>query len=121
MKQSPASRRSSEELRAKIANVLLLEVSDPRLELITVTDVEVSKDREVADVYITADKERYDEVMEGLEAAKGRIRSLVGRSLNWRVTPELRFRLDASVDAAERIATVLEEERKWQSSTTDQR
>ena len=40
--------------------------------------------------------------------------------LGWRVTPELRYKIDRSVDAAERIATVLEEEHKWQSSITDQ-
>ena len=120
MKQTPASRRAAEELRAKLADVLLFQSSDPRLELVTITDVEVSKDREVADVYVSADKDRYDEVLAGLEAAKGRIRSLVGKKLGWRVTPELRYKIDRSVDAAERIATVLEEEHKWQSSITDQ-
>ena len=97
MKQTPTSRRVNEELREKIANV-------------TVTDVEVSKDREVANVYVSADASRYDEVMEGLEAAKGRIRSLVGKSLGWRVTPELRFFIDPSVDAAERIASLFSDE-----------
>lgn len=107
MKQASASRRMNEELREKIANVLLFQISDPRLELVTVTDVEVSKDKEVADVYVSADASRYDEVLAGLEAAKGRIRSLVGKNLGWRVTPELRFHIDPSVDAAERIANLL--------------
>ena len=47
--------------------------------------------------------------MEGLEAAKGRLRSLFGRGLGWRVTPELRFMLDTSVDEAERITEALKE------------
>ena len=110
MKQTPTSRRVNEELREKIANVLLFQIADPRLELVTVTDVEVSKDREVANVYVSAEARRYDEVMEGLEAAKGRIRSLVGKSLGWRVTPELRFFIDPSVDAAERIASLFSDE-----------
>ena len=42
--------------------------------------------------------------------AKGRIRSLVGKSLGWRVTPELRFFIDPSVDAAERIASLFSDE-----------
>ena len=108
MKQTSASRRVNEELREKIANVLLFQISDPRLEMVTVTDVEVSKDREVADVYVSADAERYEEVMAGLDAAQGRIRSLVGKNLGWRVTPELRFRIDRSVDAAMRITELLE-------------
>lgn len=110
MKQTPTSRRLNEELREKIANVLLFHISDPRLELVTMTDAEVSKDREIANVYVSADAERYDEVLAGLEAAKGRIRSLVGKSLGWRVTPELRFFIDPSVDAAERIANLFAEE-----------
>lgn len=110
MKQTPTSRRVNEELREKIANVLLFQIADPRLELVTVTDVEVSKDREVANVYVSAEASRYAEVMEGLEAAKGRIRSLVGKSLGWRVTPELRFFIDPSVDAAERIASLFSDE-----------
>ncbi len=110
MKQTSASRRTNEELRAKIANVLLFQISDPRLEMVTVTDVEVSKDREVADVYISAAQDRYDDVMDGLDAAHGRIRSLVGKNLGWRVTPELRFHIDHSVDAAERIAKLLGED-----------
>ena len=40
MKQTPASRRAAEELRAKLADVLLFQISDPRLELVTITDVE---------------------------------------------------------------------------------
>ena len=120
MKRTPATRKAAEELRSKLSSVLLYNIADPRLELVTVTDVEVSKDREVADVYVSADESRYDEVLAGLDAAGGRIRSLVGKSLGWRVTPELRFHIDRSVDTAMRIATVLGEEQKWQNSISDQ-
>ena len=112
MKKTEATRKTSEELRARVANILLFEVSDPRLQMVTVTGAEVSKDREVADVYVSADSERYEEVAAGLEAAKGRIRSLVGKNLGWRVTPELRFHIDTTVDDAMRIARALDEEGK---------
>ena len=118
MKQTPASRKSNEELRNRVASVILFHISDPRLQLITVTGAEVSKDRSVADIYVSADKKRYEQVKAGLEAAKGRIRSLVGKELTWRVTPELRFHIDTTVDSAEHIAEVLESERKWQDSIT---
>lgn len=120
MKQTPASRKANEQLRSKIANVILFHIADPRLEMVTVTSCEVSKDRSVADVYISADKDRYDEVMSGLEAAKGRIRSLVGKDLGWRVTPELRFYIDKTVDTAEHIAAVLESEHKWFDSISQE-
>lgn len=109
MKQNSSSRRLNEQARSRMASILLLDVSDPRLDMITVTGAEVSTDRSVCNIYISAEKDRYGEVMEGLEAAKGRLRSLFGRGLGWRVTPELRFMLDTSVDEAERITEALKE------------
>ncbi len=61
----------------------------------------------MAEVFVTARPGSYDEVLAGLESAKGRIRSLLGRQLGWRVSPELRFHIDESVDAGERIAEAL--------------
>lgn len=91
MKQTQATRRLGEQLREKLGYILLFEVSDPRLDLVTLTAVEVAVDRSFARVYVSCDASRYDEVMEALASAKGRIRSLLARSLDWRVTPELDF------------------------------
>ncbi len=108
MKQTQATRRLGEQLREKLGYILLFEVSDPRLDLVTLTAVEVAVDRSFARVYVSCDASRYDEVMEALASAKGRIRSLLARSLDWRVTPELDFRIDRSTDEAERITRALE-------------
>lgn len=107
MKQNSATRRLAEEAREKIATILMMEISDPRLDLVTVTGCEVSVDRSVCKVWVSADPDSYDEVLEGLQSAKGRIRSLLGRSLTWRVTPELIFQIDRSTDEAQRIAEAL--------------
>jgi ribosome-binding factor A len=107
MKQTPNSRRLSETAREIVASIIATEVSDPRLELITVTGAEVSPDRSVINVYVSTDPERYDEVLAGLESAKGRIRTLVGRAVTWRVTPELRFYIDESVDSGMAIEDAL--------------
>lgn len=98
MKQTPNSRRLNETAREIIANILIAEVSDPRLDLVTVTGAEVSPDRSVMSVYVSTDPDRYDEVLAGLESAKGRIRTLLGKQITWRVTPDLRFFIDKSVD-----------------------
>ncbi|HJA01646.1 30S ribosome-binding factor RbfA [Candidatus Collinsella stercoripullorum] len=108
MKQTPATRRTGEQLREKLGYILLFEISDPRLDLVTITGVEVSVDRAYARVYVTCDAGRYDEVLEALASARGRIRSLLARSLDWRVVPELDFRIDRSTDEAEHIARALE-------------
>jgi len=108
MKQTQNSRKINEAARTALASLMLFEVSDPRLALVTVTGVEVSRDRSVANVYVTCGAERYDEVQAGLESAKGRLRALLGGELGWRVTPELRFFIDEGVDNAQRISEVLQ-------------
>ena len=104
MKQSSSNRKVNEQAREVIASILLFEISDPRLELVTVTGCEVSYDRSVCNVFYTTEPERYDDVAEAFAKASGRIRSLMARKLSWRVAPELRFLLDTSVDQAERDA-----------------
>ena len=108
MKQNANSRRSGEIAREKLASILLFEVTDPDLDLVTLTGCEVSVDRSFVRAYVTCEPERYESVMAALERAKGRIRSLLGRALGWRVTPELAFSIDTSTDEAERIARALE-------------
>jgi len=107
MKQNAGSRRTNEIAREKLASILLFEVADPDLDLITVTGVEVSVDKSRLVAYVSCDAERYEEVMAGLARAKGRIRSLLGHALGWRVTPELVFRIDTTTDEAERIERAL--------------
>ena len=107
MKQNSSSRKLNEQAREVLAHTPLPEVSDPRLDMVTITGCEVSFDRSMCNVYYTVDPSRYEDAAAGFAAAYGRIRSLMGRALHWRVTPELRFMLDASVDEAQRIAEAL--------------
>lgn len=107
MKQSSSNRRVNEQAREVISEILLFEISDPRLDMATITGVEVSYDRSVANVYYSTEPSRYTEVAQAFNAAAGRIRSLMAKKLSWRVAPELRFHLDESVDNAQRIAEAL--------------
>lgn len=110
MKQSNANRKTNEQAREILANILLFDLSDPRLRLVTITGCEVSYDRGFCNVFYTAEPGSYEDAAAGFAAAYGRIRSLMGSRLTWRVTPELRFILDPSVDEAERIARALAHE-----------
>lgn len=112
MKQGSSSRRVNEQAREVIANILLFEMTDPRLDMVTITGCEVSFDRSVANVYYTTEPQRYSEVASAFQSAAGRIRSLMAKQLSWRVAPELRFMLDSSVDQAERIAGALARDAK---------
>ncbi|MBY4797948.1 30S ribosome-binding factor RbfA [Collinsella sp. AGMB00827] len=109
MKQTPATRRLAQQLQEKLGYILLFEIADPRLELITLTGVEVTVDRSYARVFISCDPTHYEEAMDALESARGHIRSILARSLDWRQTPELDFRIDRSADEAERIGRALEQ------------
>ncbi|NHM14579.1 30S ribosome-binding factor RbfA [Xiamenia xianingshaonis] len=108
MKQSAANRKVNEHAREVIAHILLFEISDPRLQLVTVTGCEVSYDRSYCNVFYTTEPERYEEAAAAFKKAAGAIRSLMAKELSWRVAPELRFLLDESVDNAERIAEALQ-------------
>ena len=108
MKQHQNSRRMGQQAREKLGYILLFEVSDPDLQLVTLTGCEVSVDKSVVVAYVSCDSSRYDEVTAALARAKGRIRSLLGRALGWRVTPELVFRIDTTADEAERISRALQ-------------
>ena len=108
MKQNQFSRRTNEIAREKLSWILLFEISDPDLQLVTVTSCEVSVDKSFMRAYVSCEPDRYEKVRAALKRAKGRIRSLLGHALNWRVTPELDFKIDTTTDEAERIAQALE-------------
>ena len=119
MKQGSSNRKVSEQAREVIANALLFDVSDPRLNMVTITGCEVSFDRSVCNVYYTADASSYDDVAAAFEKAAGHIRSVMARNLDWRVAPQLRFMLDASVDEAQAIEAALAREAARVASDDD--
>ena len=107
MKQNAQSRRVNEQAREAIANILLFDVSDPRLNLVTITGCEVSFDKSYCNVFYTAPKDKYESAANGFKHAAGRIRSCMAKQLSWRVSPQLRFLLDETVDEAQRIENAI--------------
>jgi ribosome-binding factor A len=93
----------NEQARQILADILLFDVSDPRLREVTITGCEVSFDRSYCNVFYTTKPESYEKTADAFDRAKGRIRSLMAKKQSWRVTPELRFILDETIDRAERI------------------
>jgi len=118
MKQLLTSRKLNEAARAALATLLLTEVADPRLAMLTISNVQVTRDRSIADVYVATDPSRYTEAAEGLESAKGRLRSLLGQELGWRLTPELRFHIDTGLDHAMLITEALKNVPETNASET---
>ena len=109
MKQNQNSRRINEQAREKLSYIMLFALSDPALSLVTLTGVEVSIDKSFLRAYVSCEASRYEEVSAALNRAKGRVRSLLGHALGWRVTPEIAFQIDTTADEAERSAVALED------------
>lgn len=113
------NRKVDEQAREVISSILLFEVSDPRLEMVTVTGCKVSYDRAYCDIYFTCEPDRYPEVEAALSSAKGHIRSLMAKKLDWKQAPELRFHVDETVDAAEKLGKYLNAEKERQATYED--
>ncbi|HAT81829.1 ribosome-binding factor A [Eubacterium pyruvativorans] len=106
-----------EEIKKIISRMLLRQLKDPRLDhMISVVDVEVTKDGSYATCWITVldlagdeakKKEREEEVISGLESAKGKIRQEIGREIKLRRVPDLIFKIDHSEDYGRHIDQVL--------------
>jgi ribosome-binding factor A len=101
--------RINDRIREELSEMLLQEVSDPRLEGISVTDVKVDRELAYADVYISAleGSERWKDIHEGLEHAQGFLRHGLSQRVELRVFPRLRFRWDPTFERAERIEQLI--------------
>lgn len=98
-------------IREEIGELLQREVSDPRLDFATITDVQVSADLREAHVYVTflGKPEQQSENLEVLTKAGGFLRRQLGQRIRLRYIPNLTFHLDASMECGRRIDKVLEE------------
>jgi len=99
-------------IRDEIARVLLADARDPRLGMTNVTEVRVSRDLSVADVYVrslpVAHGARRRELLAALDHAAGFLRSAIARRNALRATPRLRFRYDDLVEAGPRIEALID-------------
>ena len=103
-------RRIADRIRSDLSDLLLREAKDPRLTLVTITEVTIDRELAYAEIYVNAlgAEERRPEVMEALEHAKGYLRHEVGARVRLRRTPELRFHWDPSLEYGERITRLLD-------------
>lgn len=101
--------RINDRIREELSEMLLQEVSDPRLEGISITDVKVDRELAYADVFVSAleGSERWPQIHEGLEHAQGFLRRELSRRVELRVFPRLRFRWDPTFERAERIERLI--------------
>ena len=106
--------RIADRIRQELSEMLIREISDPRLKQIYVTDVKVDKELAYADIFVSAVEgvSRSADVLAGLESASGFIRKNRASRVELRTFPRLRFHWDMTPENADHIEKVLAELRK---------
>jgi len=109
MVDGPRARRLGARIKQIVATALEQQVKDPRLGMVTITDVRLTGDLHDATVFYTVlgDEVQRADTAEALESAKGALRTEVGRQTGVRFTPTLTFTLDAVPETANQIAELL--------------
>jgi ribosome-binding factor A len=110
-KDFPRSRRIAEQIQRELAELLRTEVKDPRVGMVTITDVEVTQDHSHAKVYFTlmGDASGIKECEEGLSRAAGYLRSELSHRLRLRTVPQLHFVYDSSVERGVRLSQLIDQ------------
>jgi ribosome-binding factor A len=103
--------RVNQLIREEISLLVQRELKDPRLGFVTVTGVETSPDLRVAKVFVSVlgDEGQWAASLSALTGARGFIRQWLRQHLDLRVTPELSFRPDRSMEHAARIQHLLKQ------------
>jgi len=101
--------RIAQQIQREIADLLRLEINDPRVRLITITGVEVAGDYSHAKVFFTRLGGMHLEALQGLERASGFLRSRLARSLKLRVMPQLHFVHDSSIERGSRLSQLIDQ------------
>jgi len=103
------SQRIADRIREELSEILLQEISDPRLDGISITDVTVDRELTVAEVYFSAleGSQRAQEIQAGLQHAQGFLRRALSQRIELRVFPRLRFHFDPTFERAERIERLI--------------
>jgi ribosome-binding factor A len=102
------SERLSQTILRYVSEALQFELRDPRLNMASVTRVEVSQDRQHAKVFISAvTPEDRDEAAKVLERARGYLRKGLAAQLSTRTTPELHFVADPAIAGGDHVLSII--------------
>lgn len=109
-KEYPRTRRIAEQLKRELAGLLRSEADDPRLALVSITSVVVSRDLAHAKVYVTllGYEDQRSEVVEALNCLAPELRRLLGRILRLRVIPRLVFYYDEVIEHGAALSALID-------------
>lgn len=110
-KEFSRSSRVAEQIHRELSELIRLELKDPRVAMVTLTDVEVTPDYAHAKVFYTtlADDAQRAIIEQGLKRSAGFLRRELGRRVRIHHTPELHFVYDASVERGSHLSQLIDE------------
>ena len=121
--------RVADQIQRELASLIQMEVNDPRVGMVSVTDVEVSRDLAHAKIYVTVlntmtddsqvnestlsepgdlDKLEIEENINALNKAAGYLSSLLAKRLSTRSVPKLRFYYDGSIERGQQLSSLID-------------
>lgn len=117
--------RINEELKKELSQVLNYELKNPNVTgMLSVTRVKITPDFKYAKVYVSVlNSKNLKKTMEGLKESAGFLRSKLAKTINLRITPELVFEIDDSLEYGARIDSILKDlnvEKKEDSSNNEE-
>lgn len=128
-KEFSRASRVAEQMKREVAVILQRELKDPRVSMVTVSDVQVSGDLMYAKIYVTFwnnEPENVKNSIKVLNKAAGFVRTQIGKAMKLRAVPEIKFCHDESLDEGMRLSALItktihqdEELKKEQSQVTD--
>ena len=103
--------RLADQIQRDLSEVIRTELKDPRVGMVTITAVEVSRDLSHARVFVTslAGVQAMEESLRALQHAAGFLRSRLAHSLSLRTVPELQFAYDESIERGARLSRLIDE------------
>jgi ribosome-binding factor A len=103
--------RVGDQIQRELADLIRLEVKDPRIGMVTLAGVEVTRDLAHAKVWFTVlgNEQQVADTKEGLQRAAGFLRRELGRRMRLRVVPELNFQYDDTQERGARISSLIDQ------------
>jgi ribosome-binding factor A len=126
---SPRAQRVADQIQRELATLIQMEVNDPRVGMISVTAVDVSRDLSFANVHVTVmnslsgagmsnssglegqgelDKLDIEENLKALNKASGYLRTLLAKKVKLRAVPRIQFHYDDSVNRGHRLSSLID-------------
>ena len=110
------SEQLEKSLKREINNIIYRKINDPRINFVTITRIKVSSDLKYADIFVTIfnDEAQQKKALKGLKSATKFIRGKLGKDLNLRYVPNIKFKIDEDLEHQYKLLKIITDTHKQQ-------